>query len=120
VLAAVCAAGFALAADIRAGMRCVDVWSVAATESHEFRGATCSRNANAHWLARLATGLGRPFTGYVTQLPHAYALWDHGRGVLQLAGIPAGGPPLPARSVRFRPHAWVPQGSYCVWHPASG
>jgi hypothetical protein len=109
-----------LAADIRKGMKFVDVWSTAASETYEFRGATCSWNANAHWLARLSSAVGRPVTGYVTQLRHAYALWDHGRGVLQLAGIPAGGPPLPARAVRFRPRAGVPAGSYCVFHPASG
>jgi hypothetical protein len=107
-----------LAADIRSGMRFVDVWSVAASETHEFRGATCSRDANARWLAQLATVRGHPVTGYVTHLPHAYALWDHGRGVLQLAGINAGGPRLPARPVRFQPHGRAPQGSYCVWRPA--
>ena len=107
-----------LAADIRSGMRFIDVWSVSASETYEFRGATCSWNANARWLARLATMLDRPVTGYVSQLRHAYALWDHGRGVLQLADIHATGPPLPARSVQFRPHAGPPQGSYCVWHPA--
>jgi hypothetical protein len=108
-----------LAAHIRSGMRFIDVWSVAASESREFRGATCSWNANAHWLAQLATTLHRPVTGYVTELRHARALWDHGRGVLRLAGIDAGGPSLPARSVQFRPHAGVPGGSYCVWHPAT-
>ena len=106
-----------LAAEIRSGMRFVDVWSVAPSESHEFRGATCSWSANAHWLARLATILDRPVNGYVTRLRHAYALWDHGRGVLQLAGIAAGGPPLPARTAKFRPHGGVPRGSYCAWHP---
>jgi hypothetical protein len=108
-----------LAADIRAGMRFVDVWSVAPSEVHEFRGATCSVDANARWLHQLAAIRGRPVTGYVTKLKHAFALWDHGRGVLQLAGVHAGGPPLPARSVRFRPHAGVPRGSYCVWHPGA-
>jgi hypothetical protein len=107
-----------LAADIRRGMRFIDVWSVAASEVREFRGATCSQDANARWLAQLAAIRGRPVTAYVTRLQHAYALWDHGRGVLQLAGIHAGGPPLPARSFRFRPHAPVPQASYCVWSPA--
>jgi hypothetical protein len=107
-----------LAADIRSGMRFVDVWSVAASEAYEFRGATCSWNANARWLARLATLSGRPVTGYVTHLRHAFALWDHGRGVLQLADIHTSGPPLPTRAVRFRPHAGVPRSSYCVWHPA--
>ena len=109
-----------LAAHIRSGMRFIDVWSVAGSEAHEFRGATCSWNANARWLSRLATILDRPVTGYVTELRHAYALWDHGRGVLQLAGIRAAGPPLPARSVQFHPHSRAPGGSYCVWHPAKG
>jgi hypothetical protein len=109
-----------LAAEIRSGMRFVDVWSVAATEAHEFHGATCSWNADARWLAQLATVLDRPVTGYVTELRHAHALWDHGRGVLQLAGIRSAGPPLPARSVQFRPHGGVPGRSYCVWHPATG
>ena len=107
-----------LAADIRAGMRFVDVWSVGAAEVREFRGATCSYDANARWLTQLAAIRGRPVTGYVTRLRHAFALWDHGRGVLRLAGIDAGGPRLPARSVRFRPHARPPGGSCCVLNPA--
>jgi hypothetical protein len=108
-----------LAAHIRAGMRFIDVWSVAPSETREFRGATCSWNANAHWLSRLATTLHRPVTGFVTELRHAHALWDHGRGVLALAGIHTAGPPFPARSVRFRPHTGPPARSYCVWHPAN-
>jgi hypothetical protein len=106
-----------LAADIRSGMQFIDVWSVARSESHEFRGATCSWNANARWLSQLATIGGGQVKAYVTELRHAHALWDHGRGVLQLAGIQAGGPPLPARTVRFRPQGGVPHGSYCAWHP---
>jgi hypothetical protein len=109
-----------LAADIHAGMRFVDVWSVAPSETYEFRGATCSLDANARWLAQLASILGHPVHGYATELKHAHALWDHGRGVLRLAGIPTTGPKLPARTVLFRPHRGVPPGSYCVWHPASG
>jgi hypothetical protein len=106
-----------LAAEIRAGMQFVDVWSVAASEAHEFHGATCSWSANAHWLAQLATILGRPVTGYPTELLHAHALWDHGRGVLRLAGIGAGVAGFPARPVQFQPHAQPPATSYCVWHP---
>ena len=109
-----------LASEIRAGMQFIDVWSVAAPEAHEFHGATCSWNANAHWLAELATILGRPVTGYPTQLLHAHALWDHGRGVLQLAGIGAGAAGLPARPVQFQPRTEPPLGSYCVWHPGAG
>lgn len=108
-----------LAADIRAGMRFVDVWSVAPSEAHEFRGATCSEDASARWLAQLATILGRPVSGYATELPHAHALWNHGRSVLQLSGIGSGAPPLPAHRVRFRPGAPVQSDSYCVWHPGS-
>ena len=106
-----------LAAKIEAGMRFVDVWSVAPSETHEFRGATCSQDANARWLAQLATILQHPITGYATKMRHAHALWEHGRSVLALAGIGAGAPPLAARAVRFLPGAPAPAGSYCVWHP---
>lgn len=108
----------ALAEKIHAGMRFVDVWSVAASEAHEFRGATCSQDANARWLAQLASILQHPVTGYVTTMRHAHALWEHGRSVLALAGIGAAAPALAARTVRFRPGARAPAGSYCSWHPA--
>lgn len=107
-----------LAAEIRSGMRFVDVWSVAASEAHEFHGATCSVDANARWLAQLATLLGRPVAGYATQLLHAHALWDHGRAVLRLVGVGGGSPQLPASRVLFRPGAPAPADSYCVWQPA--
>lgn len=106
-----------LAADIGAGMRFVDVWSVGAAEVHEFRGATCSEDASARWLSQLATIAGRPVAGYVTELPHAHALWNHGRSVLRLAGIGGAAPPLPARRVLFKPGAPPPTDSYCVWQP---
>jgi hypothetical protein len=106
-----------LAADIRSGMRFIDVWSVAPSEVREFRGATCSEEANADWLAQLATVTGRPVDGYVTAMKHAYALWDHGRSVLRLAGIGRAAPRLAARRVPFRPGAPTPAGSYCVWQP---
>jgi hypothetical protein len=107
-----------LAADIRSGMRFVDVWSVAPSEILEFHGATCSEDANARWLAQLATIVGRPVVGYVTELPHAHALWYRGRSVLGLAGIGRASPPLPARRVRFQPDMPAPAGSYCVWQTA--
>jgi hypothetical protein len=107
-----------LAADIRSGMRFVDVWSVAPSEVHEFRGATCSEDANARWLGQLAAIAGHPVAGYVTQLQHAHALWDHGRGVLRLAGISGAAPPLPAHRVLFQPGAPPAAGSYCVWQPS--
>lgn len=104
----------ALAALIRGGMSFVDVWSVAAGEQREFRGATCSRLANAQWLSALAGLLGRPVTGYVTHLPHAHALWDRGQGLLALAGIRPTARPLAARRVTFTPGGGVPAGSTCA------
>lgn len=106
-----------LAADMRAGMRFIDVWSVAPSEVHEFRGATCSEDANARWLGQLAGIAGHPVAGYVTQLQHAHALWDHGRGVLRLAGIGHASPPLPARRVLFQPGAAPPANCYCTFQP---
>ena len=107
-----------LAADIRSGMRFVDVWSLAPSEVHEFRGATCSEDASARWLSQLATIAGHSVAGYVTELPHAHALWNHGRSVIRLAGIGRAAPPLPARKVLFQPGAPPPADSYCVWQPA--
>ena len=103
-----------LATAIRAGMRLVDVWSTSAAEEREFRGATCGRLANAVWLGKLATVLGRPVIGYVTQMPHAHALWDRGQGLLELAGIRSAQRPLHARPVAFVPGvAEPPARSYC-------
>ena len=103
-----------LAAAIRAGMRFVDVWSVSDAERTEFWGATCSLQANATWIAALASKLGQPVTGYVTQLRHAHALWDRGMGLMQLALGPNGGKPLEARAVTFWPRTPPPAGSYCT------
>ena len=103
-----------LAHAINGGMRFVDVWSTSAAEEREFRGATCGRLANAHWLGQLATLLGRPVTGYVTQMPHAHALWDRGQGLLQLAGVRPAAKQLRARPVTFAPReSTPPAGSYC-------
>lgn len=103
-----------LARAIRGGMAFVDVWSVAAEEQREFAGATCSRAANAEWLSRLATLLGRPVTGWVTHMPHAHALWDRGMGLLQLAGVARTTRPLRATPFSFRPGMPPPPGSYCA------
>lgn len=102
-----------LAQAIRGGMRLVVVWSLAPEEKREFLGATCSRLADAQWLADLAHVLGKPVTGYVTQMPHAHALWDRGQALLGLAGIPNDGKPLLARHVVFPADGTVPAGSYC-------
>jgi pimeloyl-ACP methyl ester carboxylesterase len=102
-----------LAAAVKGGMKLVDVWSVSAAERREFVGATCSTLANSQWLSDLAGVLGRPVTGYVTQLPHAHALWFYGRSLLALAGLASAPRPLPAHEVTFRPRAPVPAGSDC-------
>lgn len=102
-----------LARAIQGGTHLVVVWSTSAAERREFRAATCSRLANAEWLARLATVLHRPLTGYVTQLPHAHALWDRGQGLLALAGVRPTTKPLHARPVTFIPGAAPPPTSYC-------
>lgn len=102
-----------LAQAIRNGMSFVDVWSTSAGEKREFVGATCSRLANAQWLAELARLLGRPVNGYVTQLPHAHALWFRGHGLLQLAGIAHADVQVPARRFVFKPNGRVPPGSFC-------
>jgi len=102
-----------LATAIRSGMSFVDVWSTTASEKREFRGATCSRLANAQWLAELARLLGRPVTGYVTQMRHAHALWNRGRGLLELAGIAHADEHVPARRVIFKSGGGVPAGSFC-------
>lgn len=103
-----------LARAVRAGTHLVVVWSTSAGERREFRAATCSRLANAEWLARLATILRRPVTGYVTQMPHAHALWDRGQGLLALAGLRSTTRTLHARSVTFVPAAPPPPTSYCA------
>ncbi len=108
-----------LAAHIRAGMRFVDIWSLAPSEVHEFRGATCSEDASARWLSQLASVAGRPVSGYVTQMQHAHALWEHGRSVLRLAGIGRPQKRLAARRVLFQPGAEPPADSYCTWQPGS-
>jgi hypothetical protein len=103
-----------LATAIRGGMTFVDVWSTSPQEEREFRGATCSRLANAQWLSKLATMLHRPVTGHVTQMAHGHALWDRGQGLLRLAGVWGSGKELKARVVTFAPGATrLPAGSYC-------
>ena len=102
-----------LARAIRSGMKLVVVWSVRPEERTEFRGATCSKAANAQWIARLATVLGRPVTAHVTNMRHAHALWDRGRALLALAGVGSTRSPFPGHTVVFRPRAPIPAGSFC-------
>lgn len=102
-----------LAAAMRHGMRLVDVWSVAAAEAHEFNGGMCSMRSNAFWLRRLARILHRPVTGYVTQLRHAFALWDWWRQLLALAALAPPSGRLPATTITFRAGHRIPSASYC-------
>src|SRR5581483_12179652 len=102
-----------LATAIEHGMRFVDIWSVSAAEKREFAGATCDAAANAQWLSLLAGKLGHPVSGYVTHLPHPYALWDYGRGLLALAGLGEARPPRTARAFSFAPNSAPPAASYC-------
>jgi pimeloyl-ACP methyl ester carboxylesterase len=110
-----------IAAAMDRGMRFVDVWSVAASEQREFRGATCSEAANAQWLAELATLRAQPVTGYVTHMRHAHALWDHGATVLALAGLGRSRRDVAAfHQFDFRPDEALPEGSYCQAASSSG
>ena len=102
-----------LAEAIHHGTHLVVVWSTSPAERHEFHGATCSRLANALWLAQLAKILDHPVTGYVTQMRHAHALWDRGEGLLALAGVATTSRPLLAKTVTFRPGGAPPPASYC-------
>ncbi|MGZ4290242.1 MAG: alpha/beta hydrolase family protein [Gaiellaceae bacterium] len=103
-----------LADAMRRGMKLIDVWSIAPSEKHEFNGATCQRAADAEWLARLATLLGRPVTGYVTHMAHADVLRNWGEHLLAAAGVRAPfATPLPARAVKFQPTRPPPAGSWC-------
>ena len=102
-----------LAEAIHHGTHLVVVWSTSPAERHEFHGATCSRLANALWLAQLAKILDHPVTGYVTQMRHAHALWDRGEGLLALAGVATTSRPLLAKTVTFGPGGAPPPASYC-------
>ncbi|HEY8030735.1 MAG TPA: hypothetical protein VIE38_14665 [Gaiellaceae bacterium] len=102
-----------LAAEMRHGMLLVDVWSVASAQAREFNGGMCSVRSNAFWLQRLARILHRPVTGYVTQLPHAVALWDWWRQLLALASLAHASDGLPATAITFSPGRPIPVASYC-------
>ena len=103
-----------LAIAIHRGMKLVVVWSVAPSERRFFRGATCSRWANAEWLRSLSRHLERPVSGYVTTMGHAVALGRWGEQLVALADLkPLSGTPLPARRFAFRADSPLPEGSYC-------
>jgi len=102
-----------LAEAMRHGMRLIDVWSIAPLEQHEFNGGMCSARSNAVWLRSLARILHRPVTGYVTQLRHAFALWDWWRQLLALATLAPAEGTLPATPIIFRARQPIPSASYC-------
>jgi pimeloyl-ACP methyl ester carboxylesterase len=102
-----------LAADVRHGMRLLDVWSVSPNVAREFNGAVCSLRSNALWLRRLAQILHRPMTAYVTRLRHAYALWDWWRQLLGLARLSPRRGTLPATTLALRAGDSIPSTSYC-------
>lgn len=104
----------ALAGAMRAGMRFVNVWSTSPAEDREFNGATCSKTADALWMSRLATLLGRPLVAYVTQLAHGDAVLHWSESLSILAGLHAGKSGLPGRPITFRPGAGIPADSYCA------
>lgn len=105
---------------MRHGMRLLDVWSIAPAEEDEFNGGMCSLRSNAYWLRRLSMMLHRPVTGYVTQLPHAVALWDWWPHLLALADlVPARGS-FPATAIRFRAGHPIASLSYCADRATTG
>lgn len=103
-----------LATAVRNGTELVVAWSVSPLEKQEFFGATCSRDANARWLARLATILGEPVLGHVSRLRHAQLLRRWGTGLAALAGVAAPTATLlPAEPILFEPGQRPPWRSYC-------
>jgi pimeloyl-ACP methyl ester carboxylesterase len=94
-----------LAQLVRAGTQLTVIWSISADEQKEFAGATCNQTANAGVLEQLATTLGEPVSGWVTESRHGYDLWDRGRAIV--AGK------IPGREVVFQPNAPIPAGSTC-------
>jgi hypothetical protein len=94
-----------LAKLVRAGTQLTVIWSTSASEQREFAGATCDRTANASVLEQLASTLGSPVYGWVTQSKHGHDLWDRGPAII--AGK------IPGRKVTFRPNTPIPPSSIC-------
>jgi pimeloyl-ACP methyl ester carboxylesterase len=104
-----------LARAVESGTKLVVSWSVAPDEKEEFFGATCAREANAQWLAQLATILGEPVVGYVSRLRHAQLLHRWGTELAAVAGlVEAPATPLPVDEVSFEPYLRPPVRSYCA------
>lgn len=90
---------------VRDGTALTDVWSISPEEEWFFNGATCSRDASAATLARLAKTLRRPVHAWVTIAPHGHTLWGHGAAIV--------GGHVPGREVVFPPSGRIPPGSTC-------
>ena len=94
-----------LARLVEQGTRLQVIWSIAADEAREFKGATCNAGANATMLQAVADALGRPVPAWVTENRHGHDLWDHGRKILRGE--------LPGRRVVFRPGGEPPANAVC-------
>jgi hypothetical protein len=95
-----------LARLVETGTRLTVIWSISEDERKEFNGATCSRDANAGVLLRLAGTLDRPVVGWVTMSGHGHDLWDRGAAIVRGH--------VPGRPVTFRPGGGIPAGAACA------
>ena len=89
---------------VRSGTDLAVIWSVSDDERRRFNGATCSREASAATLARIALLLRRPVPAWVTRSKHGANLWRYGVSIVHGSN--------PGRKVVFRPGA-IPAGSFC-------
>jgi pimeloyl-ACP methyl ester carboxylesterase len=94
----------ALAGLLRSGTELTVIWSVSEDERRLFNGATCSREASAATLARVASLLRRPVPAWVTRSKHGGDLWRYGVSIMRGSN--------PGRKVVFRSGA-IPAGSFC-------
>jgi len=90
---------------VREGTELTVVWTTSDDERRRFNAATCGQNASAATLARVATTVGRPVSGWVTRGPHGRNLWRFGSRIV--------GGWTPGTKVTFRPGRGIPPGSYC-------
>lgn len=67
---------------VRGGTELTVIWTIAPEEEHEFKGATCNRDASAGVMAQLSSAVGRPVAAWVTRTEHGHNLWDSGRLIM--------------------------------------
>lgn len=94
-----------LARLVRAGTDLIVVWTISEDERRRFNGATCGRDASAATLARVATALRRPVSGWVTRSGHGRNLWRFGARIVR--GW------KPGTEIEFAPGRGLPPGSFC-------